>query len=136
MKSEHFHPEAAPPSWDQRRLWTSVATYRWDDGALTEEEDGADGFVGITETVSARRMLPGNGPEDHTDVRTAREIMIDCTRGKPCVSSMARLVLLQGQHGQGPYDSWALDNIRVTASGGISTDSQIICRTPPSPIFN
>lgn len=114
-------------------MWSTIAVYRSNDASL-EEPESADGFVHISEKIPPRRILPGDANLAQDSPQMLRELMINCSRGLLCASSTARLLFLQGQHAQGPYDSWAIDNFRVTSNGGVVSNTQIVCRTPSSPL--
>ena len=124
----------AVPRWHERQLWSTVAEFRADDPALDPQVPGP--YVGKQNTNATREFLPVtkrlNASRNLLGRPRPLQKMIDCQRDRVCNSSLSRLLLLQINHGNGPYDVWAVDNVKVTSNGGVSSDHRAVCRVPPA----
>ena len=122
MRTEAYTNGVEVPAWYERDLWHEVNTF----GALDPELAGSI-FVPFQKRINASRHILGT--------RKPVQNMIDCKRDQPCNTSQAKILLLQPNHGSGPYDVWAVDNLNVIANGGVISDSRIVCRSPPTDVL-
>jgi hypothetical protein len=110
------------PAWYDRNLWTVISTF----GALDPKLAGSS-FVPFQDRINASRHILGT--------RKPVQNMIDCKRDQPCNTSKGKILLLQPNHGSGPYDVWAVDNLNIIANGGVISDSRIVCRSPATDVL-
>jgi hypothetical protein len=118
-RTEAYAGRISVPMWNERSLWSTLETFDPTDPKLATST-----FVPFRKRLNASRHILGT--------RKPTQNMIDCMRHQPCNSSLSRILFLQPNHGSGPYDVWALDNIKIEANGGITSDKRAVCRIPPA----
>jgi len=121
LRTEAYTNGVSVPRWYERELWTSIQTFSPFDPKLAGST-----FVPYQLRLNASRHILGT--------KKPVQNMIDCLRNQPCNASLGRVALLQPNHGSGPYDVWAIDNLEIIAYGGISSDKRTVCRSPPTDI--
>ena len=119
FRSEAYSSGVSVPHWFERELWADIATFDPLDPALAGSK-----FVAVEQRINATRHILG--------MPKPPQNMLDCLRDRPCNSSTGKILLLQPNHGSGPYDVWAIDNFKVVANAGIVSDRRAVCRSPPA----
>ena len=91
------------------------------------------GYTYLSRTIlqNERGRRFGINNNELTDSQ-ATEAMIRCPRQKSCYNRKARLMVKQPLHGQGDFDTWALDDVTLNSAGGIVSDAEIVARSPPA----
>ena len=115
-KPVKYFPRSVPPKLRERKYWDVIKSWL----------PGSNSALGkVVFEVKAVRVPLGATLTDRD--------MVACPRNIVCNNSLSQLILFQGSHGQGPYDVWLVDDLSLTSFGGITSDSQAVCKSPPQP---
>ena len=118
-----YLPSNTPPEWNEISQWKRISVF------------GHQAYPGYTH-LSRNLFQNERGRRSPANLneltKSSAESMIRCPRGKKCYNRRARIMVKQPAHGQGDFDNWALDDLKVKTNGGIVSDTEIFAATPPA----
>jgi len=119
-----YVPDSTPPLWSAIQHWRRLAVFNVND---------FDGYTHISRRFYQNERGQRIGVNVNQLAASVRaDGMVFCPRGALCVNRRARVMLMQAVHGQGEYDNWGVDDMRIQAQGGIASDTEIVASSPPA----
>ena len=119
-----YVPAFTPPDWKDVGKWKRISVF------------GHQSYPGFTylgrEILQNERGRRFGLNDNELTNSQAAEAMIRCPRQKKCYNRKARLMVKQPLHGQGDFDAWALDDMAIKSAGGITSDTEIVAKSPPA----
>eukprot|EP00960_Hanusia_phi_P055290 762930-Hanusia_phi.AAC.8 len=115
-----YVPNNAPPDWSQIQSWNRVAVFN------TKEYES---FTFVSHKLYQNSRGVRYSRKNTSSSRTTTSLL-RCPWSKPCVNQKTRIMFKQALHGQGDYDNWAIDDVKVETQGGIISDSEIVAMSP------
>ena len=123
LKLEYV-PAYTPPEWPDIGQWKRLSVFG---------HQSYPGYTHLSRKIyqNERGRRFGKNVNELVDSQ-ATEAMVRCPRNKKCYNRRARIMVKQPMHGQGDFDSWALDDFKVDTNGGIISDTEIVASSPPA----
>ncbi len=119
-----YSPDSTPPTWSQIQRWRRVQVY-------STEEFESYSYTSQSIYQSQRGVRHSVNANELTRSQSDTS-MVRCPRGQACYNQKARIMIRQNAHGQGDFDAWSIDNLKVESRGGIIDDTRIVAVSPPA----
>ena len=112
-------PSNTPPEWNEISQWKRISVF------------GHQAYPGYTH-LSRNLFQNERGRRSSANLneltKSSAESMIRCPRGKKCYNRRARIMVKQPAHGQGDFDNWALDDLKVPFTGPARGNTELVHR--------